>query len=122
MKKLLSIIAVAAVAMGALVLPALPVSAAVNCVGVNCLTAVNNIAPSNTNLETGIKNIINGVIYILGFIAVAVVIYGGVQYTLSAGAADKVKNAKNTILYGIIGLIVAVLAFAIVNFVVTALL
>ena len=122
MKKLFSIMTVIAAVVGVLAFATSPVSAAVDCVGKNCL-AVNNIADgSPTDLEGGIKNIINGVIYILGFIAVAVVIYGGVQYTLSAGAADKVKNAKNTILYGIIGLIVAVLAFAIINFVVTALL
>ena len=38
--------------------------------------------------------------------------------TLSAGDSGKVKKAKDTILYGIIGLIIALLAFAIVNFVI----
>ncbi|MDR2063573.1 MAG: pilin [Candidatus Nomurabacteria bacterium] len=61
--------------------------------------------------------IINTVLIVIGLISVAFLIYGGVQYTTSAGQAEKVKNAKNTIMYAIIGLVVAILAFAIVNFV-----
>ena len=49
--------------------------------------------------------------------AVAFIIFGGFQYTTSAGDPGKVKKAKDTILYGIIGLVVAMLAYAIVNFV-----
>ena len=45
------------------------------------------------------------------------VILGGIQYSTSQGDAGKVKKAKDTIMYGIIGLVVAILAFAIVNFV-----
>ena len=61
--------------------------------------------------------IINVVIGIIGFIAVAMIIVGGVQYTTSAGDATKVTKAKNTILYGVVGLVIALLAFAIVNFI-----
>ena len=50
------------------------------------------------------------------------IIYGGVLYTTSAGDPGKVKKAKDTILYGIIGLVIAVLAFAIVNFILGAVL
>lgn len=45
-------------------------------------------------------------------------IYGGIRYTVSGGNAEAVKNAKNTILYAIVGIVVAVLAFAAVNFVI----
>jgi TRAP-type C4-dicarboxylate transport system permease small subunit len=65
-----------------------------------------------------VKNIINTVLMVVGIIAVAFLIYGGVQYITSAGQAEKIKTAKNTILYSVIGLIVCILAFAIVNFVV----
>ena len=47
------------------------------------------------------------------------IIIGGIQYSTSAGDSGKVKKAKDTILYGIIGLVIALLAFAIVNFVLT---
>jgi multisubunit Na+/H+ antiporter MnhB subunit len=45
------------------------------------------------------------------------VIVGGVFYMLSQGDPGKVARAKNTILYALIGLIVSLLSFAIVNFV-----
>ena len=49
-----------------------------------------------------------------------VVIVGGIGYMTSTGDVGKAKKAKDTILYGIIGLVVALLAFAIVNFVLTS--
>lgn len=67
-----------------------------------------------------LSGIINVIIGVVGFVAVVVVILGGVQYTTSAGDAGKVKKAKDTIMYGVIGLVVAILAFAIVNFVLQA--
>lgn len=73
---------------------------------------------SDTNLKDSIINIINGVIGVLGIVAVIVIIIGGIGYMTSAGDAGKVKKAKDTILYGVIGLIIVVLAFAIVNFVI----
>ncbi len=73
---------------------------------------------SNANLEGSINTIINSVVLVLGTVAVVVIILGGVQYMISAGDAGKVKKAKDTILYGIIGLIIVILAWAIVNFVI----
>ena len=67
-----------------------------------------------------VNNIINVVIGVIGFVAVAFIIFGGIQYTTSAGDPGKVKKAKDTILYGIIGLVVAMLAYAIVNFVLSS--
>ena len=64
------------------------------------------------------KNIINGVLYVVGILAVVMVIIGGVKYTTSGGDSAAVTSAKNTILYGIIGLVIAILAYAIVNFVI----
>ena len=71
-----------------------------------------------TDLSNAIIGIINGVVGILALVCVVVVIIGGVNYMTSSGDAGKVKKAKDTILYGIIGLVVCVLAFAIVNFVI----
>ena len=62
--------------------------------------------------------IINVALGIIGFIAVVMIIMGGIQYTTSSGDAAKVTKAKNTILYGVVGLVIALLAFAIVNFVI----
>lgn len=73
------------------------------------------------NLMELVGTIINFVVGAVGLVAVVVIILGGVQYTTSAGDAAKVTKAKNTIMYGVIGLVVAMLAFAIVNFVLSSL-
>lgn len=78
---------------------------------------VNNFEGQD-NVENSIINIINAIIAVLGIVAVIVIIIGGINYMTSSGDAGKVKKAKDTILYGVIGLIICVLAFAIVNFVI----
>lgn len=64
-----------------------------------------------------VKNIINVVLGILGVVAVGVIILGGFYFLTSQGDAAKVTKGKNTILWGVVGLVIALLAFAIVNFV-----
>ena len=82
-------------------------------------TGINTVGDSSQqNLTTNIQGILNGVIAALGIVAVIVIIIGGVSYMTSTGDAGKVKKAKDTILYGVIGLVICVLAFAIVNFVI----
>lgn len=78
----------------------------------------NGCTSGSGQLPDFIINMINVIIGVLGLVAVVVVIYGGIQYMTSAGDAPKVKKAKETILYACIGLIICVLAFAIVNFVI----
>ena len=79
----------------------------------------NQQSGQKTSLMETLQIIINVALGIIGFIAVAMIIVGGVQYTTSAGDAAKVTKAKNTILYGVVGLVIALLAFAIVNFILT---
>ncbi|MNQ27270.1 hypothetical protein D3C85_405250 [compost metagenome] len=64
--------------------------------------------------------LVNTLLFILGAISVVMIIVSGIRYATSNGDASAVTSAKNTLMYSIIGLIVAILAFAIVNFVVTA--
>lgn len=56
-------------------------------------------------------------LYIIGALAVIMIIFGGFKYIVSGGSGDAVTSAKNTILYAIIGVVVALLAYAIINFV-----
>ena len=79
---------------------------------------IDEVAGGGTDLEGNITNILNGIIAVLGLVAVVVIIIGGINYMTSSGDAGKVKKAKDTILYGVIGLVICVLAFAIVNFVI----
>lgn len=64
--------------------------------------------------------IVNVLLFIIGAISVIMLVWGGIRYTTSGGNSSSVTAAKNTIMYAIIGLIVAFLAFAIVNWVLGA--
>ena len=63
-----------------------------------------------------IKNIVNTLLFIIGALAVIMLIIGGIRYTTSAGNSSQTTAAKNTILYAIVGLVLAIFAYAIVNF------
>ena len=83
--------------------------------------SVNNLAECNVqddnSLMPTIQAIINAALAVLGLVAVIMIIMGGFNYMTSSGDTAKVTKARNTILYGVIGLVIALLAFAIVNFV-----
>ena len=64
-----------------------------------------------------VNTIISVIAGVLGVVAVVMVVIGGITYATSAGDATKVKKATNTIIYGFIGLFVAILSYSIVNFV-----
>lgn len=64
-----------------------------------------------------ISNIINILIYVAGTASVIVIIVGGIMYIVSGGNESNTKRAKDAILYAIIGLIISLAAFAIVNYV-----
>ena len=71
------------------------------------------VVPEGPDLMTVIKNLLNATFGVV----VIMVIIGGVHYMTSQGSPEKVQKGKNTILYGIVGLIICLSAFAIVNFV-----
>ncbi len=87
-------------------------------------TKVSDIA-TKTGSETDVTNPVRAIIYaivgMIGVVAVIMIILGAISYATSQGDPGKVKKGKDTILYGIIGLVVALLAFAIVFFVTNAL-
>lgn len=64
---------------------------------------------------SAVKNGINTAIAILGSISILMIVIGGIKYTVSGGDSAGIQSAKHTILYALIGIIVAVLAYAIVN-------
>ena len=87
------------------------------------ISAGAQCSKANSNADslfgpTGIfKTIANIMIFLVGAIAVIMLILGGLQYVISNGDSKRVESAKNTILYAIIGIVVAILAFAAVSFV-----
>jgi hypothetical protein len=67
----------------------------------------------------GIFRIVTNVLlFIIGAIAVIMLIIGGIRYVVSGGDSSAVTSAKNTILYAVVGIVVALLAYALVNFVI----
>ena len=56
-------------------------------------------------------------IWFLGFISIIVVIIGGFRYATSQGNQQQLQSAKNTILYAVIGLVLAAVAGPIIQFI-----
>ncbi len=77
-------------------------------------------ASQDDNAASMVKTVINTLLYVLGVIAVIMIIIGGIRYTTSNGDSGSLKTAKDTILYSVVGLVVAIMAFAIVNFVISS--
>lgn len=68
--------------------------------------------------DSGIfKKITNIMLFMVGILSVIMLIIGGMHYVISGGKKESVTAAKNTILYAIVGLVVSLLAFAIINFI-----
>lgn len=72
-----------------------------------------------TGGETSIRSlalrIVNYFLTFLGLIAVVMVIYGGITYVIAAGEDEKIGNAKKIIMYALIGLVIVLVSFAVVN-------
>ncbi|MBC7943456.1 hypothetical protein H7X68_03085 [Candidatus Saccharibacteria bacterium] len=79
-------------------------------------TAVCKAATTDDAKKT-IGIIVNTLLFFVGITAVIAIIIGGIMYTTSGGDSAGVSKAKNTILYAVIGLVVAIAAYAIINFV-----
>ena len=69
------------------------------------------------NMEGFIKTVVNTLLYIIAAVSVITIIIAGIRYTTSHGDAKGVQVAKDTLLYSVVGLVVSISAYAIVNFV-----
>lgn len=81
----------------------------------NPIPVLNESTGGQTSFKALAVNIVNYFLYFLGFVATVMIIYGGAQYVTAAGAQEKVDNAKKIITYAIIGMIVILLSYTIVN-------
>lgn len=75
---------------------------------------------SKNQIANIVVNVLNAIIAISGLVAVVFIVVGGVGYMTSTGDPARIKKAKDTILYACVGLVVCVLAFAIVNWTISA--
>ena len=76
--------------------------------------------PKSAGADSGntVRTVLTFVFQIAGVISVLMVTMGAFQYVISQGDAQKVAKAKNTIMYAVIGLVVAITGVGIVNYVI----
>ena len=72
---------------------------------------------STTNLGAGFANITRILVFLAGALSVIFIVVGGLQLTTSGGSPQRVKTARETILYAAIGLALSLSAYAIVSYV-----
>lgn len=130
-KTLTGVVAAFVFALVAVFTPVAPSANAADCgsptdgiqAGLNCANPGDQV-PQNLfgGPDSVFTTIVNVMLFLIGAISVVMLIYGGIRYTTSGGNSASVTAAKNTILYAIIGLVIAFLAFAIVNWVLGAIL
>lgn len=89
-----------------------------NLIFANLSQALDNIKNNSTDLS--ITTILNWIYSISGIIAVGYIVYGAVNYVNSNGDAAKVRQATQSVLWAVIGLVVIILAASITNFVLSA--
>jgi hypothetical protein len=103
---------------GAVALPS-PNAAAINVFSQCASNSTSAVCKARgDSLGPMIQIVINILLYVLGAVAVVMIIIGGIRYTTSNGESSAIASAKNTILYSVVGLVVAIMSYTIVNFVV----
>ncbi len=87
-------------------------------VGVNC--GKGNGTPNNLFGDSNsiVNTVINTMLFIVGILSVIMIIFSGIRYATAHGDKSQVESAKNTLIYSIVGLVVAIIAYAVVNWVV----
>jgi len=126
MKKLIIAAIVTLFSFATLATPSMALAAPTNsaskdavCEGLNQVggSSCDPNAPGQTGVDDIIKTGISILSIIVGVAAVIMIIVGGLRYVISGGDAGSISSAKNTIMYAIVGLVVAALAQIIVQFV-----
>ena len=114
---LLVVVTMLSVALPAL-LPSAVSYAACSSIGNAIGEGANAAANAGKNVGAIASQIVNIFSIVVGAISVIMIIYGGFRYITSGGDSGRVGNAKNTLIYAVIGLIIVVLAQLIVHFVI----
>lgn len=83
-------------------------------------SGLSNVSGASTGSDLpGIASkVVNVMLFIVGILAVIMIIFSGIRYITAHGDKGQVEGAKNTLIYAIVGLIVSIVAYALVNWVV----
>ena len=93
-----------------------PTSAGCPC-ALNSSSAACKDLSKPDGLSNILKNATNIVLFIAGALAVIMIIYGSIRFMTAHGDEKQVESARLIVTYSVIGLIIAILAYALVNFV-----
>lgn len=117
---LYSLVAVLAIGVAIFVVPSVGAADALS--GACAADPTASVCATQTNdFNSIVAIIVNTLLFLIGAISVLMVIVGAFMYTTSGGDSAQLTKAKNTIIYSIVGLVVAALAYAIVTYVVSQL-
>jgi len=86
------------------------------CSGLNSLSPSNSCGTGQASVNNIVASVTKLISYIVGAVAVLVIIFAGFRFITSGGSNENTNSARNMILYAIIGLAVAVLAQLIVHY------
>lgn len=81
------------------------------------LNDVPKPSDANSALPDVVVNLINIILGFLALIAVVIVLIAGFEWMTAGGNEDKVATAKKRLTYGLIGLFIIFIAYALVTFV-----
>ena len=82
---------------------------------------INPLGADVTSIPVFIGNIIKAALGLSGSIALLMFVWGGMQWLISGGSAERVKKGKDTIIWAVLGLVVIFTAYTLVSVVVKAL-
>ena len=123
-KSIISIAIMTCAVFGASVLSTASLSGSVSAQvsdGINTATTSEMKGKSIDGDKGLIKTVVNVLLWAVGILSVIMIIFSGFRYITSAGDASKTKSAQSTLTYSVVGLIVAIMAYAIVNMVINRL-
>ena len=123
-KSIISIAIMTCAVFGASVLSTASMSGSVSAQvseGINTATTSEMKGKSIDGKDGLIKTVVNVLLWAVGILSVIMIIFSGFRYITSAGDASKTKSAQSTLIYSVVGLIVAIMAYAIVNMVINRL-
>ena len=80
-------------------------------------TYCQNKSEGETKVKSVMKSVMDVLLMTVGVISIVMIVVGGIMFALSSGDASKVTKARNMVIYAVVGLVVALFASAIINFV-----
>lgn len=82
-------------------------------------SGLSNVSGASTgdDLPGIASKVVNVMLFIVGILAVIMIIFSGIRYITAHGDKGQIESAKNTLIYSIVGLVVAIIAYAIVSWV-----